>query len=129
MINFAQRKIYTPEDLMKYQGKHKQTTTGMAVIIAQLKSFAIEIIKDAIPGPSVDEYYIKAGYKDPLFVVQLYNTEKQAVVEYSWLFSTILEKCKNKTIEGEFNMIIRKMVLKFEEKSLIPLSKGVNHIA
>lgn len=103
------------QKLAKTNPKYTQLYIGLATIDTQIKQWVTDEILNSADS---NVYYIKTELMNQCYNLMLFNSERQATVGVSWPLAWFLQRCQDKSIEGEITKAVHKIINKFGEKNI-----------
>lgn len=105
-------------ELMKANPRYTRMLTGLREIDAFIKKVVEETVANHA-DPSI--YHIKTELHDmTMYSIQLFNSERQAIVGHAWILTDLLAECQAKVISSDVENTTKRMLSKFGEANLTP---------
>ena len=102
-------------ELVKANPRHTRLLTGLREIDAFIK----KVVEDTISNMAdISTYYIKTELNQAMYNLMLYNSERQAIVAYSWMLDTLLAECQAKVVQPDVETITKRMIQEFGKSDL-----------
>lgn len=91
--------------------------TNLFIGLSQIDKFVKQVIKDTIINHANDPdiFYIKTEIDEDCYVLSLFNSETEKIINHSWPLTMFLQLCKEKRIEFEMQKKTFQMIQKLTE--------------